>query len=194
MKFIPCKYSSVMFVKKWMLTIRNSWWEINIDGMFIPTITGMFILSSTDAATELTSSFCVSIEARNWLLFGVLYLPQQSHTFCSRWQQGTGCILLPPWSLISNFSSSDILFRVLKKCLFLRPAQKSPQDYPDPGLLWDAQEEHHRGGCQEVFSPLKGAKGGLAATSKMWKVAVAVSNCMLKVQGGEWQKGGDKCD
>ena len=32
---------------------------------------------------------------------------------------------------------------------------------------------------------LKGAKGGLAATSKMRKVAVAVPNRVLKVQGGE---------
>ena len=32
---------------------------------------------------------------------------------------------------------------------------------------------------------LKGANGGLAATSKMRKVAVAVPNRVLKVQGGE---------
>ena len=37
----------------------------------------------------------------------------------------------------------------------------------------------------DVLSTLKGANGDLAATSKMRKVAVAVSNCVLKVQGGE---------
>jgi len=36
-----------------------------------------------------------------------------------------------------------------------------------------------------VVVAMKGAKGGLAATSKMQKVAVAVPNRVLKVQGGE---------
>ena len=35
MRSIPCKYFTVVFLEKWMLTIRNSRWEIDIDDVFI---------------------------------------------------------------------------------------------------------------------------------------------------------------
>ena len=35
------------------------------------------------------------------------------------------------------------------------------------------------------YNMVKGAKGGLAATSKRCKGAVAVPNCVLKIQRGE---------
>lgn len=35
MRSILCKYFTVVFLEKWMLTIRNSRWEIDIDDVFI---------------------------------------------------------------------------------------------------------------------------------------------------------------
>jgi len=52
--------------------------------------------------------------------------------------------------------------------------------YLDDILIYSDDLESHKN-----HVTVKGAKEGLAATSKMRKVAVAVPNRVLKVQGGE---------